>query len=77
MNTLLTAHQFLPDSASGTEVLTLGVDRELRHREHNVKIFTGFPGVRELTDHERFDSYKYVETIENVCTDLNGKKALL
>lgn len=77
MNTLLTAHQFMPDSASGTEVLTLGVARELRHREHNVKIFAGFPDVRESRDPERFDSDRYVETIEIVCTDLNGKKALL
>ena len=77
MNTLLTAHQFLPDSASGTEILTLGVAGELRNREHNVKIFAGFPDVRESRDPERFGSYKYVDTIKIVCTGLNGKKALL
>ncbi len=59
MRILLTIHQFLPDHASGTEILTLHTAQELKRRGHQVEIFTGYPAKVPLTDAERFDSYEY------------------
>lgn len=43
MKILLTVHQFVPDYASGTEILTLSVAKELLRRGHEVFVFTAFP----------------------------------
>ena len=59
MRILLTAHQFLPEHASGTEILTLHTAQELRKRGHDVRVFTGFPAKVSLIDSQRFDSYEY------------------
>jgi len=54
---LLTVHQFFPEYASGTEVLTYSVAKELRARGHEVFVFTGFPAATQLKDSDRFDEY--------------------
>ena len=59
MRILLTAHVFLPDYSSGTEILTLNTARELLRLGHEVEICTGFPARSGLTDAERFDTYEY------------------
>ena len=59
MRILLTVHQFLPDHASGTEILTLHTAQELQRRGHDVQVFTGYPAKVPLTDDQRFDSYDY------------------
>ena len=61
MKILLTTHQFLPDFSAGTEILTFETARELQRLGHEVSVFTGFPGSKELKDSERFDSYRYEE----------------
>lgn len=57
MRIVLTVHQFLPDHASGTEILTYETARELRRRGHAVAVFTAFPALRPVPDAERFDRY--------------------
>lgn len=57
MNILLVVHQFFPDYAAGTEVLTLSVARELGARGHTVRVLTGFPGAADLADAQRCDEY--------------------
>ena len=47
MNILLVVHQFFPEYSAGTEVLTLGVARELRALGHNVRIFSGHPSASD------------------------------
>lgn len=59
MKILLTTHQFLPDHASGTEVLTFDTAKEFQNAGHDVSVFTGFPAKVELDDNSRFDSYEY------------------
>ena len=59
MHILLTAHQFFPQYASGTEVLTYSVAQELIARGHVVHVLTGYPNDNELTDEERFDEYDF------------------
>lgn len=59
MRILLTVHQFFPDYASGTEVLTLSVARELIVRGHEVHLLTGFPSEQALRDEQRFDEYNF------------------
>ncbi len=54
---LLTVHQFFPEFAAGTEVLTLSTARELRRRGFEVEILTGFPAHETLEDSRRFDHY--------------------
>nr|WP_279342345.1 glycosyltransferase [Geotalea sp. SG265] len=39
--------------------MTLETARELRRLGHDVAIFTGYPGSRELKDDQRFDRYSY------------------
>ena len=43
MRLLLTAHQFLPEYFSGTEILTYTTAKELQRRGHEVLVFTGSP----------------------------------
>lgn len=57
MKILLTVHQFYPAFSAGTEVLTLGVAKELTRRGHQVCIFTGHPADKPLADEERLDEY--------------------
>ena len=59
MRILLTVHQFLPDYASGTEILTRSVARELLSRGHEVHVLTGFPAQQPLADEDRFDEYDF------------------
>jgi len=57
MKILLTVHQLFPEYSSGTEVLTLGVAKELIRRGHEVFVFTGFPAQKDCPDDVRFDEY--------------------
>jgi glycosyltransferase involved in cell wall biosynthesis len=59
MKIIVTVHQFLPDHSSGTEVIALGIARELQGRGHEVVVVTGYPDPRPLRDEERFDCYTY------------------
>lgn len=59
MRILLTAHQFLPEHASGTEILTWQAARELRRRGHHVTIATAIWDRRKLADVDRFDTYTF------------------
>lgn len=59
MKVVLTVHQFLPDFYAGTEIITLGIARELMRRGHEVTVVTGFPSRTPLTENQRFDSYVY------------------
>lgn len=56
---LLTVHQFFPDYAAGTEVLTRSVAKALLLRGHEVHVLTGFPTTQALSDEERFDEYNF------------------
>lgn len=59
MRILLTCHVFLPDYASGTEILTFHTAKELQARGNEVEVCTGFPARTGLSDLQRFDSYDY------------------
>lgn len=59
MRILLTSHVFLPDYASGTEILTFSTAKELQRQGHEVEVCTGYPARPGLTDAQRFDGYEY------------------
>lgn len=59
MKLLLTVHQFLPNYAAGTEILTFKTAKELQNRGHEVAVFTGYPTQVPMEESERFDSYVY------------------
>ena len=59
MKVVLTVHQFLPDFFAGTEIITLGIARELMRRGHEVRIVTGFPTRAPLEGAPPFDSYEF------------------
>lgn len=59
MKILLTVHQFLPDSSSGTEILTLHTALELKSRGHEVQIMTAIPAAPGIPDAGRFDRYEF------------------
>lgn len=59
MKIVLTVHQFLPDYAAGTEILTYQVAKELMRRGHDVAVVTSYPSSEELPEQERFDEYTY------------------
>ncbi len=59
MKIIVTVHQFLPEHSSGTEVIALGIAKELQARGHEVVVVTGYPDPRPLRDEERFDRYTY------------------
>lgn len=67
MNILLVVHQFFPNFFAGTEVLTLGVARELRARGHLVRILSGNPttvdggepGRYTRDQYDDFDVYRF------------------
>ena len=57
MRILLTIHQYFPDFAAGTEVLTRAVAREMTRRGHEVRILTGYAVLRGMRDADRCDEY--------------------
>lgn len=59
MKVLLTVHQFFPQFAAGTEVLTYSVARELVRRGHDVRVMTGHPAGADLREEDRFDEYEF------------------
>ncbi len=59
MKVLLVVHQFFPEFAAGTEVLSLSVARELVARGHTVRVLTGHPAATLLRDDQRCDSYEF------------------
>lgn len=59
MKILLTVHQFFPQHAAGTEVLTYSVARELMGRGHIVHVLTGHLGSADLHEEDRFDEYDF------------------
>jgi glycosyltransferase involved in cell wall biosynthesis len=81
MNILLVVHQFFPEFSAGTEVLTLGVARELRALGHNVRIFSGHPSasdnaqVGKLTReiYEKFEIYRF----HHAYTPMGGQLSML
>lgn len=78
MKILLTVHQFVPEYAAGTEVLTFETAKELRSRGHEVRVFTGFPAQKQLADDERFDRYEIqgiaVERFHHSYTPMGGQE---
>ena len=59
LNILYTTHQFLPDYAAGTEILTYGTAKEMSRRGHAVSIFTGYPAKGAVEAARAFDRYEY------------------
>lgn len=57
MRIVLTSHVFLPEYASGTEILTFNTAKELLSRGHEVVVCTALPTQADLSETERFDSY--------------------
>lgn len=78
---LLTVHQFFPDHAAGTEVLTRSVAKDLLLRGHEVHVLTGFPATQVLTDEERFDEYDFegihVYRFHHGYTPMAGQTSLI
>jgi glycosyltransferase involved in cell wall biosynthesis len=58
---LYTTHQFLPDYAAGTEILTYSTAKEISRRGHEVYIFTGHPVKGAVEADHAFDRYEYDE----------------
>lgn len=81
MKILLTVHQFFPQYASGTEVLTYSVARELIARGHEVHVLTAHPTDKDLMDEERFDEYEYegihVYRFHHAYTPMAGQTSML
>lgn len=81
MKILLTVHQFFPEFASGTEVLTRSVARDLIRRGHVVWIFSGYPADESLADADRFDEYDYeqihVHRFRHAYTAMGGQQSLI
>lgn len=59
MKILLTVHQFLPDYASGTEILALHTALEFKARGHEVQVLAALPAASGIPDNERFDHYQF------------------
>lgn len=59
MRIILTSHVFLPDYASGTEILTFTTAKELLRQGHDVLVCTAIPSQADLPEEARFDSYVY------------------
>jgi glycosyltransferase involved in cell wall biosynthesis len=81
MKILFTVHQFFPHYASGTEVLTWSVARELIARGHEVRILTGHPSGKNMVDEERFDEYEYqgihVYRFHHAYTPMFGQSSMI
>ena len=80
MKIILTVHQFLPDFSTGTEVIALGIAKELRVRGHEVTVVTGYPDPRRLADADRFDRYVYdgipVERFRHASHPMGGQRVV-
>lgn len=59
MKILLTTLLFFPEHYTGTEVLTYSTAKELQRLGHEVHVLTGFDGLADLQDSERFEAYEY------------------
>ena len=59
MRILLTAHQFLPDHSTGTEVLTCQVGKELKRLGHEVRVIAALPMKNAPKPDVYFDHYVY------------------
>ncbi len=59
MKILLTVHQFFPQYAAGTEVLTYSVAKNLIDRGHEVRVLTAYPTEEKILDELRCDEYFY------------------
>jgi glycosyltransferase involved in cell wall biosynthesis len=81
MNILLVVHQFFPDFFAGTEVLTLGVARELRARGHTVRILSGHPGAPDCAYADRRETYRYddfdVYRFHHAYVPMGGQTSML
>jgi len=81
MRILLTTHQFFPEYAAGTEVLTYSVARELMNRGHIVHVFTGYPGSADLHEDDRFDEYDFdgihVYRFHHAYTPMAGQASMI
>jgi glycosyltransferase involved in cell wall biosynthesis len=81
MKILLTTHQFFPQFAAGTEVLTYSVARELIKRGHRVHVLTGHPGSVNLADEDRFDEYEFegirVYRFHHAYTPMGGQVSMI
>ena len=81
MKILLTVHQFFPDYAAGTEVLTRSVARELVLRGHDVRVLTGWPTPQTLADDDRVDEYDceglHVYRFHHSYTPMGGQTSLI
>jgi glycosyltransferase involved in cell wall biosynthesis len=81
MRILLTVHQFFPDHAAGTEVLTRSVARELMARSHVVQVLTGHPGSNDLREEDRFDEYDFegihVYRFHHAYTPMAGQTSMI
>ena len=81
MRILLTTHQFFPQFAAGTEILTYSVARELIKRGHVVHVLTGYPGGTNLADEARFDEYDFegihVYRFHHAYTPMGGQVSMI
>lgn len=81
MKILLTVHQFFPRYASGTEVLTYSVARELISRGHEVHVLAGHPAGKDMLDEERFEEYDFdgihVYRFHHDYTPMAGQTSML
>jgi len=81
MNILLVVHQFFPEFFAGTEVLALGVARELRARGHHVRILSGHPvtvdggepGRRTRYQYDDFEVYRF----HHAYVPMGGQRSML
>ena len=81
MKILLTVHQFLPEYAAGTEVLTCSVACELIARGHEVHVLTAFPSQQQASDEQRFDEYDHdgihVYRFHHAYTPMAGQTSMI
>ena len=81
MRILLTTHQFFPQFAAGTEILTYSVARELIKRGHVVRVLAGYPSRANLVDEDRFDEYDFegihVYRFHHAYTPMGGQASLI
>ncbi|KQP17275.1 glycosyltransferase [Pseudorhodoferax sp. Leaf265] len=81
MNILLVVHQFFPEFSAGTEVLTLGVARQLRARGHTVRILSGHPGAADCGHAGRRERYWYddfeVYRFHHAYVPMGGQTSML
>ena len=81
MRILLTTHQFFPQFAAGTEILTYSVARELIKRGHVVRVLAGYPSSANLADEDRFDEYDFegihVYRFHHAYTPMGGQASLI